>query len=345
MMSESKIRVGIVGAGKNTTKMHIPGLQAIKAVEIVSVCNRSRQSSELIASQYKIPFIYTDWRDLVSATETDAIVIGTWPYMHCPVTLAALEAGKHVLCEARMAMNAEEATQMLAASKANPHLVTQVVPSPFTLHVDQTIKRLISKGYLGEILAIEIRANGNEFLDPESPLHWRADADYSGLNVMNLGIWYEALMRWVGEANQVMAMGKTCVKMRRDPEQRILKTISIPDHLNVIADMACGAQASFSISNIAGLSGKDSVYLYGSEGTLRFAGGELSGGRKGDIELSEIIVPEEESGKWRVEEEFINAIRRIEKVTHTTFADGVKYMNFTEAVSQSIADRSTALVS
>jgi len=338
-MSESRIRVGIVGAGKNTKKMHIPELQAIEDVEIVSVCNRSRRSSERVASQFNIPTIYAEWWDLVSAADTDTIVIGTWPYMHCPVTLAALEAGKHVLCEARMAMNAEEATQMLAASKASPHLVTQVVPSPFTLHVDRKIKRLIAEGYLGELLAIEVRANGNEFLDPESPLHWRQDADFSGLNVMNLGIWYEALMRWVGEANQVIAMSKTCVKMRRDLESGFMKTISIPEHLNVVADMACGAQASFSISNIAGLSGEDSAYLYGSEGTLRFASGKLYSGRNGDIKLKEMVIPPEERGRWRVEEEFINAIRGIESVALTTFADGVKYMKFTEAVSQSIVER------
>ena len=344
-MTEDTIRVGIVGAGKNTTKMHIPGLQAIADVDIVSVCNRSRLSSERVASQFNIPTIYAEWWDLVIAPDTDAILIGTWPYLHCPVTLAALEAGKHVLCEARMAMNAPEAALMLAASKASPHLVTQVVPSPFTLNVDQTIKRLIAEGYLGEILAIEVRANGNDFLDPESPLHWRQDADFSGLNVMNLGIWYEALMRWVGEANQVIAMGKTYVKMRRDPERGFMKTISIPEHLNVVADMACGAQASFSISNIAGLSGEDSAYLYGSEGTLRLTGGKLYGGRNCDIELKVMVIPPEERGGWRVEEEFINAIRGIENVTHTTFADGVKYMKFTEAVSQSIAERKAISVS
>ncbi|MCK4899370.1 MAG: Gfo/Idh/MocA family oxidoreductase [Anaerolineales bacterium] len=344
-MTEDTIRVGIVGAGKNTTKMHIPGLQAIADVEIVSVCNRSRLSSERVASQFNIPAIYENWWDLVIAPDTDAILIGTWPYLHCSVTLAALEAGKHVLCEARMAMNAEEATQMLAASKASPHLVTQVVPSPFTLHVDRAIKRLITEGYLGELLVIEVRANGDDFLDPESPLHWRQDADFSGLNVMNLGIWYEALMRWVGEANQVIAMGKTYVKMRRDLKSGFMKTISIPEHLNVVADMACGAQVSFSISNIAGLSDEDSAYLYGSEGTLCFADGKLYGGRKGDIELKEMVIPPEERRGWRVEEEFINAIRGIENVALTTFADGVKYMKFTEAVSQSIAERKAISVS
>ena len=71
------IRIGIVGAGNNTRVRHIPGLQAIPGVEIVSVCNRSRESSQRAADAFHIPKVYDDWRELVAADDTDAIVIGT----------------------------------------------------------------------------------------------------------------------------------------------------------------------------------------------------------------------------------------------------------------------------
>lgn len=330
------IRVGIVGAGANTVAQHIPNLQAIEGVEIVSVCNRTRESSERVARQFGIPKVYENWRQLVEAQDTNAIVIGTWPYLHCPVTLAALEANKHVMTEARMAMNVREARQMLEAARARPHLATQVVPSPFTLKVDPTIKRLIAEGYLGEILAIEVRAGGT-FIDRESPLHWRQDFDLSGFNTMTLGIWYEAVLRWVGEAKRVTAMGKTFVPMRRDAEGR-LRAVRIPDHLEVVAEMVCGAVAHFQISAVTGLAGGAEVWLFGSEGTLRFADGRLYGGRHGDTSLSEIPIPPEEEGRWRVEEEFVNAIRGKEKIRLTTFEDGVKYMEYTEAVIRSMAE-------
>ena len=102
-------------------------------MEIVSVSNRSRQSSERVATEFEIPKVYDNWLELVEADDTDAIFIGTWPYMHCPVTLAALDNNKHVLCEARMAMNAQEAHAMLAAARRRPHLVSQIVPSPLHL--------------------------------------------------------------------------------------------------------------------------------------------------------------------------------------------------------------------
>src|SRR2546430_16383139 len=96
-MSSAPIRVGIVGAGNNTRVRHIPGLQAIEGVEIVSVCNRSRESSQRVANTFHIPKVYEDWRELVGAYDTNVLVIGTWPYMHFAVTCAALEAGKYVI--------------------------------------------------------------------------------------------------------------------------------------------------------------------------------------------------------------------------------------------------------
>jgi predicted dehydrogenase/GNAT superfamily N-acetyltransferase len=330
------LRVGIVGAGGNTTAKHLPGLQAIEGVEIVSLCNRSRASSERVAQQFGIPTIYGHWRALIDAPDTDAIVIGTWPYLHCRATLAALEAGKHVMCEARMAMDAQEAWAMLEAAQANPHLVAQVVPSPSTLRVDRTVQRLIAAGYLGELLSIEVR-DLRGFLDREGPLHWRQDADRSGFNVMSLGIWYEALMRWVGEATRVLALGRTHVRLRRDPESDRMRAVRIPEHLDVIADMACGAQAHVQISQAAGLAGPREAWLFGSEGTLRFLDDRLFGGQRGDDVLHEIPIPAAEEGSWRVEREFVDAIRGQGVITHTTFEDGVKYMEFTEAVARSIA--------
>ncbi|MBI4552682.1 MAG: Gfo/Idh/MocA family oxidoreductase [Candidatus Latescibacteria bacterium] len=340
-MSDETIRVGIVGAGTNTKLHHIPGLQAIDGIDIVSVCNRSRESSERVAREFGIPTVYDHWWELIAAPDTNAIVIGTWPYLHCPVTLAGLAAGKHVLCEARMAMNAQEAQVMYDAARAHPGLVAQVVPSPMTLRVDKTIQRLIAEGYLGDILAIELRSLNGAFINPDAPFHWRQDFDLSGMNIMSLGIWYEAVMRWAGEAVRVTASGKTFVTMREDPESGRKRAVRIPEHLDVIAEMACGAQAHFLISSVAGLVNTNEVLLFGSAGVLRVADDTLYGGQRGETALHEILIPSSEAGRWRVEEEFVTCIRGQEVVTHTSFEDGVKYMEFTEAVTRSMAEGRT----
>ena len=333
-MAQQTVKVGIIGAGGNTRSRHIPGLQAIEGVEIVGVCNRSQESSQRVADEFGIPKTYGNWQDAIADPDTNAIVIGTWPYMHCRATVAALRADKHVMCEARMAMNAREAHIMRTASRQKTHLIAQIVPSPMTLRVDNTIKRLIAEGYLGDVLAIEARAGGG-FLDNEGPLQWRQDFDLSGLNIMSMGIWYEALMRWVGEATRIMAIGKTFVKMRPDADG-VMRSVRIPEHIDVVGDLACGAQLHIQVSTVAGLAGAPEVHVFGSNGTLRFSGNKLYGGQKGDAELTEIDIPDTEVGGWRVEEEFVNAIRGNEVITHTDFDTGVKYMEFTEAVTRSM---------
>lgn len=335
-MRTEPIRVGIVGAGANTRLKHIPGLRAIPNVEIVSVANRTRDSGERVAQELGIPKVYDHWLELVEADDTDAICIGTWPYLHCPVTLAALENDKHVLCEARMALNAAEAHIMLEAARHHPHLVTQVVPAPHTLAVDGTIQKLIAHGYLGEVLTVELRGLQPTFVDREGLLHWRYDVDLSGFNTLTMGIWYEAMMRWVGPASRVMAMTKVCVPQRKDMSG-LLRTVTVPDHVDIIAHLACGAIAHLRFSAVTGLAPANEVWLFGTEGTLRLdtASLELYGGRRRDKDQQKIVIPQEELGRWRVEEEFVNAIRGTERVTHTSFEDGVRYMEFTEAVIRS----------
>ena len=335
-MRTEPIRVGIVGAGANTRLKHIPGLRAIPNVEIVSVANRTRDSGERVAREFGIPKVYDHWLELVEADDTDAICIGTWPYLHCPVTLAALENDKHVLCEARMALNAAEAHIMLEAARQHPHLVTQVVPAPHTLAVDGTIQKLIAHGYLGEVLTVELRGLQPTFVDREGLLHWRYDVDLSGFNTLTMGIWYEAMMRWVGPASRVMAMTKVCVPQRKDTSG-LLRTVTVPDHVDVTANLACGAIAHLRFSTVTGLAPANEAWLFGTEGTLRLDTStlELYGGRRRDKKLQKIVIPQEEQGRWRVEEEFIGAIRGKEKVTRTSFEDGVRYMEFTEAVIRS----------
>ncbi len=338
-MASEIVRVGIIGAGRNTKSRHIPGLHAIEGVEIIGVCNRSQESSQKVADEFGIPKIYDNWHDAIGDKETNAIVIGTWPYMHCRATVSALMANKHVMCEARMAMNAREAHAMRMMSRRKTHLIAQIVPSPMTLRVDNTIKRMIAEGYIGDILAIEVRAGGT-FLDKDVPLQWRQDFDLSGLNIMSMGIWYEALMRWVGEATRISAMGKTFVKMRADSEGA-MQSVRIPEHIDVIGELACGAQLHMQVSSVTGFAGAPEVFIFGSDGTLRFSGNRLYGGKKDDDTMNEIDIPAEEEGGWRVEEEFVNAIRGEETITHTDFDTGVKYMEFTEAVSRSMSSGST----
>ena len=337
------IRIGLIGAGGNTRSRHIPGFQRQSGVELVSVANRTLESARKVAEEFGGMQPVPHWRHVLADESIDAVCIGTWPYMHATLTLAALESGKHVLCEARMAMNAAEARSMLTASRRHPELVAQIVPAPHTLPVDRTIMSKIGSGEIGDIIAVDARiAVGSSYPDPDSPLHWRHDRDLSGNNIMSLGIWYEALMRWVGPMSSVCAVGQTVVRHRRNAEGH-RTAIGIPDHIDVTGPLVQGGQMRIGVTMVAGHAPEPiDVLVFGTEGTLRLTRSDPNGlrlyaARRGDAALAPVDPDPALVGAWRVEEEFVNAIRGLEPVTHTDFATGVRYMEWTDAVARSMA--------
>ena len=341
-MTDKAIRVGFIGAGANTRKHHIPKLRAQPGVELVAVANRSKESGEKVAREFGIGRVHGSWQEIVNAPDIDAVCIGTWPYMHAEMTIAALAQGKHVLCEARMAMNAAEGRRMLEASRRAPRLVAQLVPAPHTLEVDTTIQGLIADGFLGDVLAVELQAAQGRFVEPQAPIHWRQDITLSGHNILNMGIWYEAMMRWLGPARRVTAMTKIAVPQRRDGAG-VQHEIRVPDHVDILVEFRRGAVGHLRFSAITALAPSPEAWLFGREGTVRLEADSLrlSGGRRGESALKEIPIEPKTRIGWRVEEEFVNAIRGREKIARTGFEDGVRYMEFTDAVTRSAATGQT----
>lgn len=338
-MSYTALRIGLVGAGENTRRRHIPGLRAIPGVEIVAVCNRRPESTLHVAQEYGIPRTYQHWEDLVEAPDLDAIVIGTWPHLHCPITLAALELGKHVLTEARMAMNAAEARRMLAASQHHPHLVTQVVPSPYGLRGHEIMKDLIRSGYLGELREMHVFGMTDHLSDPATPLSWRQDAALSGYNMLSLGILHETVSRWVAPVVRVLAQVHAFIPSRVDPASGVRRPVGTPDSVQVLTVHADGMRGVYQFSGVTPFGPGTGVALYGSEGCLfydmnadRILGGRRQRGRLAS-HLQEIPIPPERERRWTVEADFVRAIREGTPIELTDFATGVQYMEFTEAVA------------
>ena len=113
----------------------------------------------------------------MEAQEIDAVVIATPPNLHLPATLAALDSSKHVLCQARMARNLSEARRMLEASKATD-LVTSLYAAGFGLKGDRVMRRLLQRGYVGDIPEVRVTSllpaapeAGTWLVDPCSARH------------------------------------------------------------------------------------------------------------------------------------------------------------------------------
>jgi predicted dehydrogenase len=343
-MANQPLRVGLIGAGANTRARHIPGLRAIPEVEIVAVCNRRPESTLAAARTFDIPRTYAHWEEVLADPDVDAVVIGTWPYLHCPITLAALKAGKHVMTEARLSLNAAEAQRMVDAARSHPNLVTQVVPSPYGLKGHDVMQALIQEGFLGELREVRVCSFNAALADPAAPLSWRQDAALSGYNMLTLGIVHETLLRWAPPPARVLAQVHAFLPARIDPQSGVRRPVGTPDSVQILAVLDNGARATYHVSGVTPFGQAMGIELYGSEGVLlydlladRIRGASRRRGQEPGpgAALPEIPIPAELARDWTVEADFVEAIRGGKPIQFTDFATGLAYMQFTEAVARS----------
>ena len=275
-----------------------------------------------------------NWPELLALPDIDIIWIGTPPVMHSAVTVSALEAGKHVFCQARMSMDLAEAEEMLAASKRYPELVTMLCPPPMGMRADLLVKKLLAEDYIGRPHHVRLQSFASNYLDPGAPPHWRQRIEISGLHVLTLGIYVEVLQRWLGDINGVFARGNIIQPIRQGYE------VIIPDLLTVLCAFDNGAEGVLEFSGIDALAPSDRVEIYGSNGTLTydFSSDVVQAGKVGDRGLHVVELPSELETEWRVEEDFLAAVKSKGRVRpHPNFEDGLRYMRVVQAVSDSRA--------
>ncbi|HAK52875.1 MAG TPA: hypothetical protein DCM54_13370 [Gammaproteobacteria bacterium] len=329
------LRIGLIGAGGNTKFRHIPGFQEIDGVKVVAVCNRSTASAQKVADQFGIERVVERVDDIINDDDIDAICVGTWPYMHHDLTIATLKAGKHILTEARMAMNLAEARAMLVAAEASDK-VSMIVPAPRNLKHEATVLEMLEAGFFGDLLEIHVTALSGQY-DPDAPIHWRNQRELSGNNIMSMGIQNETVRRYAGHEKSVIAYGSIFTRERIDSETGETSTVDVPESLGVIAEHESGATAVYHLSNVAHL-GYNNMAFFGTKASLKYEGNDAYIATNEDKTWQPLEVDKDKEGGWRVEQEFVEAILEGKPVTHTNFADGVRYMEFTEAVQISIQE-------
>jgi predicted dehydrogenase len=210
-MSVEPVRVGLVGAGRATRRISLPNLQAIPAVEVVAVCNARMESAQQVAAEFGIGDVVSDWEAMVERNDLDAIWIGTPPLMHAPVAIAALDRGKHVFCQARMARDLAEARMMLAAAERRSDLVAMLSPPPSGMRAGRFFEQLLADGYVGKLRHFQLVVNDDMFADLVAPPHWRQRREVTGLNVLSVAIYAEVIQRWLGSPDRLYARTRVCV--------------------------------------------------------------------------------------------------------------------------------------
>lgn len=231
----AKLRVGIIGVGFIATGKHLPGLaNNADIAEVVAFCDLEIGRAQAAQAKWGSSDAYstTDYHELLNDPSIDVVHICTWNMSHCEITVAALEAGKHVMCEKPLAVTGEEARAMVAASKKSGKKLT--VGYNYRLRSDnQFIRKAVDQGRLGEIYMAKAHAVRRRGV----PI-WGAFTDKSkqgggplidlGTHALDLTLWY------MGNYEVESVTGSVFYKMTDKPEGNLggewdPKTLSVED--------------------------------------------------------------------------------------------------------------------
>jgi predicted dehydrogenase len=172
----NRVRVGIVGTSGYPQFVYLPVLTKHENVEVVAICGRNRTRAEEVAAKWGISHVYTDYREMFGQPNLDAVIIASPDDLHYPMTMAALQAGLHVLCEKPMALNAQQAQEMLeAADRAGVKHMIMFTWRWFPQY--QFMQKLLADGFVGRSYHAHIRFLSNQARTNE--YRWLFDPQHS----------------------------------------------------------------------------------------------------------------------------------------------------------------------
>ena len=193
-MTSNTLNIGMVGTSWWADAMHLPALDSHPKARTLAICGRNRENAGKMADIWKIPRVYTDYRDMIDNADLDAIVISTPNESHYPITMAAFDAGLHVLCEKPIAMTYADAREM--ADLAQRKNLKTLVPFTYSfMPTARYLKELIDSGYLGRPYHLNMRYYSG--YAREGDYIWRLDRKVAGSGVVgDLGSHFMYLAEW-----------------------------------------------------------------------------------------------------------------------------------------------------
>ncbi len=276
----TKPRLGIIGVGWGA-RVQIPAFRAT-GWDVIAICGQTREKVERIASEHGIPHAFTDYRMLIDLPQVDLVSIVTPPAWHKEMTLTALAAGKHVLCEKPTALNATEAREMWQAALASDRIAIIDHELRF-LPTRQQFHHLVREGYLGTLYHVTYTYRSGFRRDPARPWNWWSDASQGGGILGAIGSHIiDALRWWFGDITEVVGLLATFIPERIDPTIGKPRPVTADDYAAFLARFGHDGFAEVSVSAMA-RGPAQRVVAYGSEGILILdEEGKLWGTREGD---------------------------------------------------------------
>lgn len=300
-MAARPVRIGVIGTGFGAT-VHLPGLIS-EGAEVVAVSARREERAREAAEKFGIPHTFTDYRELLKMDGLDAVSIASPVPLHYEMTLAALAAGKHVLCEKPFALNQQQAREMWLRARETG--LTHMIAHEFRFaSARMRVKELLDEGYIGPLhMALITLANGPRNPVRPRPLSDRDDAAQGGGFLWGLGSHYiDCLRHWFGEVTSVSGSVQSHYGERTDPATGAPVRATADDTFTFTLQFASGGWATMTGTSAAPFGPGARVEIFGRDGALMTphrgpgvnppAHGTVLGARMGDERLAELEIPE-----------------------------------------------------
>lgn len=263
------VRVGVVGTSWWADSMYLPALKKHPDAQVTAVCGRDYKRLQEFAARWEIPCIYTDYRQMIHSGAVDAVIVASVTNSHYPITMSALDAGLHVLCDKPLAQNAAQAHEM--ADFARERGVKTMVPFTYRyMPTTRYIKQLIDDGYIGKPYHLNMRYYTGYGRNAEYA--WRFDADVSGAGVIgDLGSHWLDMARWL--YGSITALSCYCDTLVERPEHpKGFDYTRAEDTAVLTLKFASGAHGVLHVSTVAhednAFGQNHHMEFHGSEGTL-----------------------------------------------------------------------------
>lgn len=348
------IRVGVIGASF-ARDAYLPALVHVDGARAVALASHRHDSARKAAEPYGIDYVSDDWAEMIATQGLDLVCIATPTDTHLPMTLKALDADAHVLCEKPTAMNAGEARQMLDRARARGRL--HMIDHEMRFNPNRArVAEMIANGDLGEIRHVNVANIGASWNDPASRPKgdWWSDASRGGGRLGANGSHQVDMIRWwLGEPVSVVGQALTMVPDRKDKNTGEAWTATADDLSHFTLEMGSGALAQVFMSGVASANIGNDTQVFGSRGTITLSNSdEKLWFAKGAQSFEEITVadpnadlPGLNKGIWNVSvlaalRELVSAIAEGRALRRgATFVDGLRNQMVLDAVIASTKSR------
>jgi predicted dehydrogenase len=292
-LDKETVGIGIIGTGF-ARSTQVPGFRACAGARVLAIASGHRENAESVARDFGIEFATDDWRQVVEREDVDLVSIATPPSTHEEMSLAALEAGKAVLCEKPTALDSEEAERMLARARSASALALIDHELRF-LPARRLVREMIQSGEIGSIQHVKYFFRAESRANPERPWNWWSDATQGGGVLGAIGSHAVDSLRWLlgTEISTVAATLATHIKERAEKETGRVREVSADDEANLLlrfsdGPFTRGTTGTVSLSVVEQGKPLHYVELFGSKGALIIDGNRALRARTGDGDWSEL---------------------------------------------------------